>query len=932
MRSILITLACLALASLTAGQLSFAADPTLTKDGEGRYWVEFELSTAADVAVSIVNPRDSSVVRRLAAGMLGVNAPAPLASNDLHQRLEWDGADDAGNAVASPDSMAARVRAGMSVRLVNLVGENLYRLTATFGGIVPGPEGTVYVYGSSGSACPDPITNAYIRQYDASGNYLRTVFPPPADLPLDSVTGYGVNVLPGGGWAPKTTVIYGPKVTNSFCNRTTAKMLPIGQPGELVLVDGTEMQTMTEGGASISAGTRQILTGPAGPSGYGGMGPRYFTASASPDYLYLSGWYYGTMDGGCWLIDACDTGFWADGQVFKVSRSTGTATPFVKVDSVPVNKTLRLAKLGGEANATATLHGVAIDDSGHIFVCDRLHRQISVYDTNAVLLGAVPCANPDFVSVSKRTGAIYVITRTDGAMGLAKFNGWRNPAAAVATTPLTQSINTYTGAPTMMLTESGNTTIIWCGYLSFGLRQYRDEGSSFTLVRDFSLGEGNLIYDCIAVDPATERLYTTDAWSNIYKVEDWGNPFFTRCSTSANQLLYGGDMAVAPNGLLYVRSGNTYDGPVMRYTQDHRHAPAPYANTGANTATGSLLGRFGAAWGDKGFSVNAAGKIAAISMDAWNVYNCHLYPDTGYADTSYRGELIVAPMSARCGGIKIDRDNNIYLGMHIMAPDRLVPSGWEADWGFSMTGAVAKYAPGATGSVSGTTAAGAAKVYAQPYGAFSADGGSSCLCRSPRFDVDLYGRLIIPSGATGRVTVADNAGNTILSFGEYGNTDSRGPLSGPGTPMAEPSIPLAWPIAAAATEDYVYVNDWVNSRVARVKMEYELDNMPGLTENLPAVTAAGAWQGLSLASAPNPFHGTSILRVFMPRAGTASVKVYDLNGRLIKNLSGDRLKAGSSVLLWQGDNQAGVKVAAGVYVYRLTVGKRVLVRKTVLAK
>jgi len=45
---------------------------------------------------------------------------------------------------------------------------------------------------------------AIVRQYDSLGNYMKTVFPPPATLSNDSVTFYGINVVPGG-WAPKTT-------------------------------------------------------------------------------------------------------------------------------------------------------------------------------------------------------------------------------------------------------------------------------------------------------------------------------------------------------------------------------------------------------------------------------------------------------------------------------------------------------------------------------------------------------------------------------------------------------------------------------------------------------------------------------------------------------------------------------------------------------
>jgi len=49
-----------------------------------------------------------------------------------------------------------------------------------------------------------------------------------------------------------------------------------------------------------------------------------------------------------------------------VNRTTGVVTPWLKLDSVPVSQADRLAKLGGGANATSAIHGVAIDDAYHV--------------------------------------------------------------------------------------------------------------------------------------------------------------------------------------------------------------------------------------------------------------------------------------------------------------------------------------------------------------------------------------------------------------------------------------------------------------------------------------------------------------------------------------------------------------------------------------
>jgi len=109
------------------------------------------------------------------------------------------------------------------------------------------------------------------------------------------------------------------------------------------------------------------------------------------------------------------------------------------------------------------------------------------------------------------------------------------------------------------------------------------------------------------------------------------------------------------------------------------------------------------------------------------------------------------------------------------------------------------------------------KTYDVPYGAFDAD----CLVRSPRFDVDGFGRIYFPTNIAQRVTVIDNAGNEIVSFGTYGNRDSTGALPGDLVPTHD--IPLAFPNSVAATDNHIYVADMVNVRLLQIKKKYVLD-------------------------------------------------------------------------------------------------------------
>jgi hypothetical protein len=85
---------------------AFAKRPTLTIAG-GKTVVSFAADRETDVAV-YVEDANGKIVRHLAAGVLGTNAPAPLTSGTLEQNIPWDGKDDFGR-VFAPDTGRFRV-------------------------------------------------------------------------------------------------------------------------------------------------------------------------------------------------------------------------------------------------------------------------------------------------------------------------------------------------------------------------------------------------------------------------------------------------------------------------------------------------------------------------------------------------------------------------------------------------------------------------------------------------------------------------------------------------------------------------------------------------------------------------------------------------------------------------------------------------------
>ena len=69
--------------------------------------------------------------------------------------------------------------------------------------------------------------------------------------------------------------------------------------------------------------------------------------------------------------------------------------------------------------------------------------------------------------------------------------------------------------------------------------------------------------------------------------------------------------------------------------------------------------------------------------------------------------------------------------------------------------------------------------------------------------------------------------------------------------------------------------------------------------------------------APNPFRARTALRFALPRPAHARVRVFDVSGRLVSTLVDERLEAGRHESVWDGHDQAGNRVASGVYFVRM---------------
>ena len=82
-------------------------------------------------------------------------------------------------------------------------------------------------------------------------------------------------------------------------------------------------------------------------------------------------------------------------------------------------------------------------------------------------------------------------------------------------------------------------------------------------------------------------------------------------------------------------------------------------------------------------------------------------------------------------------------------------------------------------------------------------------------------------------------------------------------------------------------------------------------------------------SYPNPFNPAVVLPLDLAKdAAEVSLRVHDVLGRRVRQVWQGPLRAGSHRLVWDGRDEAGEDVAAGVYIYRVEIEGRVEAKKT----
>jgi hypothetical protein len=376
------------------GPFEFAEKPGISREGD-RITVRFKARAFCDATVAIEDG-EGRIIRHLASGVLGENAPAPFRKDSLSQEIVWDSKYDQGRYVDDRETTVIRVSLGLKARFERHFLWSPHRRIGRMPPIVCArPEG-VYVFGGHGVDS--------LRLFDHAGVYVRTVYPFPAARQGELV-GVRRHTFPqSGATLPLKQGFYETTLlTAGFSGIRGNYMLPRDgagatamavQNGRIALACLRLNRLATDGSTG-----RVPLEGPSTSFTIDRWYAVPRSAGLSPDgkTLYLTGF-------------AFDKGYdhgnhqWVHG-VGKLDLLSGK-----KMEVFAGSLTLGKQHGGSAPGQFKSPSSVDCDAGGRVYVADHFNDRIQVFNPSGKHLKSVSIFRPSEVCVDQRTGHIYVFS------------------------------------------------------------------------------------------------------------------------------------------------------------------------------------------------------------------------------------------------------------------------------------------------------------------------------------------------------------------------------------------------------------------------------------------------------------------------------------------------------------------------------------------
>jgi hypothetical protein len=138
--------------------------------------------------------------------------------------------------------------------------------------------------------------------------------------------------------------------------------------------------------------------------------------------------------------------------------------------------------------------------------------------------------------------------------------------------------------------------------------------------------------------------------------------------------------------------------------------------------------------------------------------------------------------------------------------------------------------------------------------------------------------------------------------------------------------------------DAIDLRLWSASEGKELRLEADLDGVEYGTSPLTVGTAMVYDQDVVPTefrlsqNYPNPFNPSTAIDFSIAAEGFVSLIVYDITGRMVSTLVEGNLSTGYHSVVWDGIDNNGMSVSAGIYIYALQTETSLITRKMVFMK